>query len=77
MSKATAKLKLEKDADKHGEKALKRGLDTIPGVTSVSVSGDKVAVDYDTSAVNQDMLVNEAEKLGFSLTSYESDINIL
>lgn len=77
MTKATLKIKLGQESDKHDTKELKRGFDTIRGVSSVSVSGDNVAVDYDTSAVNQDMLIKAAEKLGFAVSSYEADINIL
>lgn len=77
MSKATLKLILTEDATKHDMKELKRRLNTIPGVNSVSVSGDKVAVDYDTTAANQDMIIDKALKLGFSVNDDELEKHIM
>ena len=54
---ASISVSLDRNADRHDVKLLKRELDTLPGVTSVSVSsGGQLAVDYDASAsrVNQE-----------------------
>lgn len=55
---------------KHDVKELKRDLDIFPGVTSVSVN-DKtksIAVDFDTTAVQQERLQKHIENLGYELS---------
>ena len=43
---ASISVSLDRNADRHDVKLLKRELDTLPGVTSVSVSsGGQLAVD--------------------------------
>ena len=55
-------------ADGHDEKLLKRELDALPGVTSVSVSGRGcVAVDYDTTGVRQEQIRQRVQELGYQL----------
>lgn len=47
---ASISVSLDRNADRHDVKLLKRELDTLPGVTSVSVSsGGQLAVDYDAN----------------------------
>ena len=47
---ASISVSLDRNADRHDVKLLKRELDTLPGVTSVSVSsGGQLAVDYDAT----------------------------
>ena len=56
--------------DKQDEKLLKRGLDTLPGVTSVSLSGRGcVAVDYDSTGVRQEEIRQKVQELGYQLKS--------
>ena len=51
---ASISVSLDRNADRHDVKLLKRELDTLPGVTSVSVSsGGQLAVDYDATGVRQ------------------------
>ena len=51
---ARISVSLDRNADRHDVKLLKRELDTLPGVTSVSVSsGGQLAVDYDATGVRQ------------------------
>ena len=54
-SKASAYFTLEEISNKHDVKAIKRELDTLPGVLSVSISDDskRVAVDFDTTGVQR------------------------
>lgn len=59
---------LENAKDKHDEKLLKRELDALPGVTSVSVSERGcVAVDYDTTGVRQEQIRQKVQELGYQL----------
>ena len=61
---------LENAGDKQDEKLLKRGLDTLPGVTSVSLSGRGcVAVDYDSTGVRQEEIRQQVQELGYQLKS--------
>lgn len=57
-SKASAYFTLEEISNKHDVKAIKRELDTLPGVLSVSISDDskRVAVDFDTTGVQRVIL---------------------
>ena len=56
--------------DSHDRKAIKRELDALPGVRSVSIGcgSDHVAVDYDTTAVSPDRIRKCLEKLGCSVS---------
>lgn len=59
---------LEEAAGRHDARRLKQGLDTLPGVTSVSVSDSGcVAVDYDSSGVRQEQIRQKVQELGFLL----------
>ena len=59
---------LENAGDIHDEQTLKQGLDTLPGVTSVSLSERGcVAVDYDTTGVRQEQIRRKVQELGYQL----------
>ncbi len=63
---------LEEAVGAHGVKRLKEGLDTLPGVTSVSVSDSGcVAVDYDTTGIRQEQIRQKVQDLGFLLKEQE------
>ena len=63
---------LEEAAGAPGVKRLKAGLDTLPGVTSVSVSDSGcVAVDYDTTGIRQEQIRQKVQDLGFLLKEQE------
>ena len=53
----------------HGSKAVKRELDTLPGVTSVSISqADRcIAVDFDPTGVDQDKIARRLAALGLEI----------
>lgn len=55
--------------NEHRSKAVKRELDALPGVTSVSVSqSDRcIAVDYDPAGVDRDRLYRRLTELGFKV----------
>ena len=59
MSKASVYFTLGDLENKHDSEAIKRELDTLPGVRSVSISdsSNRVAVDFDTMAsLNQKII---------------------
>ena len=64
---ASISVSLDRNADRHDVKLLKRELDTLPGVTSVSVSsGGQLAVDYDATGVRQADILEKIQALGKS-----------
>ena len=75
MSQASAYFTLGDLDDQHDKKAIKRELDTLPGVRSVSVSdgSNRVAVDFDTTAVQSDQIRKRLEKMGYEITDIQSD----
>ena len=46
-------------------KEIKRGLDTLPGVLSVSVGGGRVAVDFDTTGTRRDRIGKQLAEMGY------------
>ncbi|MCI8399876.1 MAG: heavy-metal-associated domain-containing protein [Oscillibacter sp.] len=72
MAHLSTYFSLENPANPSDEKRLKRELDTLPGVTSVSISPSGcVAVDYDTTGVRQAELRQKVEALGYELRQEE------
>ena len=72
MAHLSVYFSLEDPAEKHEAALLKRELDTLPGVTSVSVSDSGcLAVDYDTSGVRQEQIRQKVQELGFRLRDAE------
>lgn len=55
---------------KHDTKEIKKLLDTLPGVTSVSVNEKvgNITVDYDSGAINQEQIMEKLSPLGLSIT---------
>ena len=61
---ASISVSLDRNADRHDVKLLKR--DTLPGVASVSVSsGGQLAVDYDATGVRQADILEKIQALGY------------
>ena len=71
MAHLSTRFSLEQPADRHAVKQLKRELDTLPGVTSVSVSGSRLAVDYDPTGVRRADLQQKVQSLGFGIQGTE------
>lgn len=68
MAHLSTYFSLEDTAGKHDTALLKRELDTLPGVTSVSVGdGGCLAVDYDTTGIRQEEILQKVRELGFHL----------
>ncbi len=58
----------------HDSKKLKKGLDTLPGVLSVSVGNHgHLAVDFDDTGVTVASLEKTVRALGFSPTSIKQE----
>lgn len=68
MAHISAYFSLENAGSKHDIKRLKQGLDALPGVTAVSVSGQGcLAVDYDSTGTRQEEIRQKIQELGFQL----------
>lgn len=68
MAHISAYFSLENANNKHDIKRLKQGLDTLPGVTAVSVSDQGcLSVDYDSTGTRQDEIRQKVQELGFQL----------
>ncbi len=63
---------LENAGSSHQRARLKQGLDTLPGVTSVSINDRGcLAVDYDSTGVRQEDIRRKILELGFSIQQEE------
>ena len=71
MAHLSTYFSLEHPASSHDAKELKRELDTLPGVTSVSVSGGRLAVDYDSTGVRREDIRQKVQSLGFGVQGAE------
>ena len=71
MAHLSTYFSLEHPASSHDAKELKRELDTLPGVTSVSVSGGRLAVDYDSTGVRREDILQKVQSLGFGIQGAE------
>ena len=79
MSKASAYFALDGLSDKHDVKSIKRELDTLPGVLSVSISDDskRVAVDFDTTGVQTDRIGKRLEKMGYQIRDTKTENHLM
>lgn len=69
MSKNSVYFTLNSVDGKHDVKQIKRVLDALPGVLSVSVNGNsnQVAVDFDTTGVRSDRIKKQLEQSGYEI----------
>ena len=68
MAKASACFTVGGISGKHDVKDIKRGLDALPGVLSVSVGDDgRVAVDFDTTGVQSDRIGKQLADMGYQV----------
>jgi copper chaperone CopZ len=70
---------LENLNGRHEEKDLKRQLDKIPGVLSVSVTNDRkqVAVDFDTTGTNPEQIRKHLNDLGLKVSGERKEEHIM
>ena len=74
MAKASACFTVGGISGKHDVKEIKRGLDTLPGVSSVSISNDgRIAVDFDTTGTQRDRIEKQLADMGYQVLDYETD----
>lgn len=68
VSKQSAYFRVPDLGGDHGSKEIKKSLDAIRGVISVSVnaSTNKVAVDYDSTGTSCDSIKGEIKKAGYT-----------
>lgn len=72
MAHLSVHFSLEDAGDRHDAQLLKRELDTLPGVTSVSISGTGcLAVDYDSTGVRQEQIRQKVRDLGYQIREGE------
>lgn len=74
MSKESVYFTLGNLGGKHDVKEIQRGLDTLPGVFSVSVSdrSNCVAVDFDTTGTQSDRIEKQLKKMGYEILDSKS-----
>ena len=59
---------------KHDVKEIKRELDTLPGVLSVTVSNDsRVSVDFDTTGVQTGRIEKQLTDMGYQVLNSKTD----
>ena len=74
MAKESACFTVGGISGKHDVKDIKRGLDTLPGVSSVSVSNDgRIAVDFDTTGTQRDRIEKQLADMGYQVLDSETD----
>ena len=73
--KASAYFTVTNLGGKHGAKELKRALDTMSGVSSVSVSqkSGSIAVDYDTTGESCEKIQKAITELGYDVRDVRLD----
>jgi copper chaperone CopZ len=71
LSKASIYFSLKHREDQRDCEEIKRRLDSIPGVLSVSIGRDRdrVAVDYDTTGTGPDQLRGKLDECGCAVES--------
>lgn len=69
MSKESVYFTLSDVDGKHDVKEIKKVLDKLPGVSSVSVNKrtNHVAIDFDNTGVQSDRIQKQLEKSGFEI----------
>lgn len=79
MAKASLYFDLENLNGKHDAAEIKRRVNTIPGVISVSVSREngRVAVDYDTTGANRDRIRKKLDEMGLPISDEQFENHIM
>lgn len=76
MSNESAYFIVQSIHGRHGIGEIKRELDTLHGVSAVSVNAEKnlVAVDYDSSGTSYDAIEHKLNAMGFEIAADASNI---
>ena len=74
MAKANACFTVGGISGKHDVKEIKRELDTLPGVFSVTVSNESlVSVDFDTTGVQTGRIEKQLTEMGYQVLNSKTD----
>lgn len=74
MTKASAWFTVGGISGKHDVKEIKRELDTLPGVLSVTVSNDsRVSVDFDTTGVQAGRIEKQLTEMGYQVVNARTE----
>ena len=74
MTKANACFTVGGISGKHDVKEIKRELDTLPGVLSVTVSNEsRVSVDFDTTGVQTGRIEKQLTDRGYQVLNSKTD----
>ena len=74
MTRANACFTVGGISGKHNVKEIKRELDTLPGVLSVTVSNDsRVSVDFDTTGVQTGRIEKQLTDMGYQVLNSKTD----
>ena len=74
MTRANACFTVGGISGKHDVKEIKRELDTLPGVLSVTVSNDsRVSVDFDTTGVQTNKKKKQLTDMGYQVLNSKTD----
>ena len=74
MTKANACFTVGGINGKHDVKEIKQGLDTLPGVLSVTVNDEnRVSVDFDTTGVQSDRIGKQLADMGYQVVNCKTD----
>ncbi|MBW7572246.1 heavy-metal-associated domain-containing protein [Caproiciproducens faecalis] len=79
MSKASAYFQVENMTDKKDVETIKKELDTLHGVISVSTNTHtgRVAVDYDTTGVEQSRIEDKLQRLGYKIQAEKNENHVM
>lgn len=79
MAKESAYFTLDGADSKQDAKAIKRELDKLPGVFSVTVSGGagQVAVDFDSTGVHSGRIRERLEKMGYTVLESRTEEHLM
>lgn len=79
MPKESAYFLVENLTGERDAKRIKNGLNTIPGVTSVSVNAHdrRVAVDFDNSGTSHDRIEQQLGGLGYQIIGQSGEEHIM
>jgi copper chaperone CopZ len=78
MSKASVYFTVD-IGNRHDIKNIKRGLDRLQGVRSVSVNDmtGRVAVDIDTSGLQRERIQRQIEKMGYNASDIKFEDHVM
>lgn len=79
MSKASIYFTVGNVDGKHDVKELKRELDTLRGIISVSINDqtESIAIDFDTTGVQQERIQKKIEKLGYDVLNVRFEDHVM